>query len=435
MRIMDGMKSLFKNIIVAILTFEAKLLLSRTKPTIVAVTGSVGKTSTKDAIYAVIKRRVHSRKSEKSFNSDIGVPLSVLGLETAWQNPLGWLKNIVDGLLVALFPGKYPKVLVLEMGVDRPGDMAKLTEWIKPDVVVLTRLPDVPVHVEFFESPEAVITEKMKLVDALRPDGILVYNQDDPKATEAAEKALQKSVGYSRYSLSPFTGAADKIVYENGIAVGFEFVLTHNNTSTLIRVNGSLGVQHVYNYAAAIAVGTIFDVSVEDAADALREHTPPPGRMRLIQGIKDTLIIDDTYNASPTATEQSLQTLREMRGVKRKIAVLGDMLELGQYSIGEHERIGALAAEAVDALITIGVRARGIASGALENGLSEKYILQYDDARRAGKELQSMIEPGDVILVKGSQGIRAERIVEEIMAEPEKAEALLVRQSAMWKRM
>ena len=429
------MKSIFKNIIVAILTFEAKLLLSRTKPTIVAVTGSVGKTSTKDAIYAVIKKRVHSRKSDKSFNSDIGVPLSVLGLQNAWSNPIGWLKNIIDGLIVALFPGKYPKVLVLEMGVDRPGDMEKLTEWIKPDVVVLTRLPDVPVHVEFFDSPEAVTREKLKLVDALRPDGILVYNQDDPKAVEAAEKALQKSIGFSRYSLSPFTGSADKIVYENGVAVGFEFILTHDNASTLIRVNGSLGVQHVYNYAAAIAVGSIFEVKVEDAGDALREHVPPQGRMRLIPGIKETMLIDDTYNASPIATEQSLQTLREMRGVKRKIAVLGDMLELGQYSIAEHERIGEIAAEAVDLLITIGVRARGIASGALEHGLSEKNILQYDDARQAGNELQAMLEPGDVVLVKGSQGIRAERIIEEIMAEPERAAELLVRQGTIWRKI
>jgi UDP-N-acetylmuramoyl-tripeptide--D-alanyl-D-alanine ligase len=429
------MKSILKKIIVAILTFEAKILLSRTKPTIVAVTGSVGKTSTKDAIYAVIKKRVHSRKSDKSFNSDIGVPLSVLGLSNAWGSPIGWLKNIVDGLIIAFFPGKYPNVLVLEMGVDRPGDMEKLTEWIKPDVVVLTRLPDVPVHVEFFDSPEAVIQEKLKLVEALRDDGILVYNQDDPKAVEAAEKALQKSIGFSRYSLSDFTGAADKIVYENGVAVGFEFVLTHNNASTLIRVNGSLGVQHVYSYAAAIAVGSIFEVKVEDAAEALREHVPPQGRMRLIRGIKDTLIIDDTYNASPIATEQSLQSLREMRGVKRKIAVLGDMLELGQYSIAEHERIGEFAAETVDLLITIGVRARGIATGALEHGLSEKNILQYEDARQAGRELQGILEAGDVVLVKGSQGIRAERVVEEIMADPEEASELLVRQGDIWKKI
>lgn len=429
------MKQIFKHIVVSILTFEAKLLIKRTEPTIVAVTGSVGKTSTKDAIYAVLKNRVHTRKSEKSYNSELGVPLSVLGLETGWSSPLQWIRNIIDGAILVMHPGKYPKVLVLEMGVDRPGDMDKLTSWIKPDVVVLTRLPDVPVHVEYFGTPEAVIEEKMKLVAALRPDGVLVYNQDDERVVEAARGVRQQAIGYSRYSLSPFTGSADKIIYEDGKAIGFEFLLTHLDKATLVRVNGSLGVQHVYNYAAAIAVGSIFDVTIEDAEKALREYTPPPGRMRLIHGIKDTLIIDDTYNSSPAAGERSLQTLKELRGVRRRIAVLGDMLELGQYSIREHERIGELAAGACDLLITIGVRARGIASGALEHGMSEKKILQYDDAKKAGKELELMLQPGDIVLVKGSQGIRAERVVEEIMAAPERADELLVRQSPMWKKI
>lgn len=427
------MKALFKKIVVAILTFEAKILLQRTKPQIIAITGSVGKTSVKDAVYAVLKDHVYARKSEKSYNSDVGVPLSVLGLQNGWSNPFVWFKNILDGGMVALFPGKYPHVLVLEMGVDRPGDMDKLTAWIKPDVVVLTRLPDVPVHVEYFDSPEAVIAEKKKLVDALKTDGTLVYNQDDPKVVEIAESVLQKTISYSRYSLSSFTASADKVMYENGRAIGFEFILTHGNQAFQLWVNGSLGVQHAYNYAAALAVGSIFGVSVEQGATALENHMPPPGRMRLLDGLKDTLIIDDTYNASPVATERSLHTLKEIKGVKRRIAVLGDMMELGKYSVDEHERIGAMIPKVADVLITVGVRARGIANGALEAGMSEKNIFQYDDAYRAGKELELMLEPGDVVLVKGSQSIRAERVVEEIMAHPEDAETLLVRQSTMWK--
>ena len=428
------MKSLFKKIVVAILTFEAKLLLRRTKPTIVAVIGSVGKTSVKDAIYTVIKDRVYTRKSEKSYNSDVGVPLSILGLENAWSNPFRWLKNIIDGLSIALFPGKYPLVLVLEMGVDRPGDMDSLASWIKPDVLVLTRLPDVPVHVEYFASPEAVMEEKLKLVGALKSDGVFVYNQDDQKVLEVANGLLQKKVSYSRYSLSDFTGSADKIVYQDGKAIGFEFVLTHGDATTLMRVEGSLGVQQVYNFAAAAAVGSVFDVSIEDAADALRTHVPPPGRMRLVPGVKDTIIIDDSYNSSPAACERSLQTLKELKGVRRRIAVLGDMLELGQYSIPEHERIGALAAQSADILMTLGVRARSIAEGALEYGMHEQQILQYDNGEQAANELEEMLEPGDVVLVKGSQGIRAEKIVEEVMAEPELASELLVRQSPMWKQ-
>ncbi len=427
------MKEIFKKIVVTILTFEAKILLRRTHPQIIAVTGSVGKTSIKDAIYEVFKGRTHVRKSEKSFNSEIGVPLSVLGLPNAWNNPFLWLKNIVEGAMLAIHPSEYPKILILEMGVDRPGDMDKLTAWIRPDVVVLTRLPDVPVHVEFFDSPEAVTQEKEKLVHALKPDGVLVFNQDDEKVAAIAETTFQRSIGYSRYSLSPYTASADKIVYEDGHAVGFEFMLTHLDRAVLMRVNGSLGVQHAYNYAAAAAVASVFSIDIEMVADALHAYMPPPGRMRLISGIKDSLIIDDTYNSSPIASERSLATLGELKGVKRRIAVLGDMMELGQFSIREHERIGRLVPRTVDVLVTIGVRARGFSKGAVEAGMDPKNILEFDNAETAGKELQNFIKAGDVLLVKGSQSIRAERFVEELMAHPEDAENQLVRQDASWK--
>lgn len=427
------MKSLFKRIVVAILTFEAKVLIRRTKPQIIAVTGSVGKTSIKDAIYEVFKGRMHVRKSEKSYNSELGVPLSVLGLPNAWNNPLHWLKNIIDGAMLAIHPGEYPKLLVLEMGVDRPGDMDKLTAWIKPDVVVLTRLPDVPVHVEYFSSPEAVIAEKQKLVQALKPEGVLIFNQDDERAVKVASETRQQSIGYSRYSLSPFTASADRIVYEDGRAVGFEFMLTHIDRAVLFRVNGTLGVQHAYNHAAAAAVASVFEISLDTVAEALRGYVPPPGRMRLIPGLKDTLIIDDTYNSSPAASEQSLKTLGELKGVKRRIAVLGDMMELGQFSTKEHERIGALVPRYADKLVTIGVRARGFSAGARTAGMDERHMLEFSDSLEAGRELQTLIKPGDVLLVKGSQSIRGERFVEELMTEPEKAEELLVRQDPVWK--
>lgn len=428
------MKAIFKKIVVSILTFEAKTLIKRTHPYIIAVTGSVGKTSIKDAVYEVLKTRMHIRKSEKSFNSDIGVPLSVLGLQNGWSNPFLWIKNIFDGALIALNSGKdYPKVLVLEVGVDRPGDMDQLTAWIQPDVVILTRLPEVPVHIEYFGSADAIALEKQKLVLALKQDGILVFNQDDERVAEFAKTVRQQAIGYSRYSLSPFTASGDVIVYENGIAAGFEFTLTHLTHAVRMQVNGSLGIQHAYNYAAAAAVASIFNIGIEEVSEALKKYVPPPGRMRLLHGIKGTLIIDDTYNSSPVASERALQTLSELKGVKRRIAILSDMMELGQFSIHEHERIGALIPQSADLLMTIGVRARGFAKGALDNGMSEKKILQYEDPVQAGKELQSFIKLGDVLLVKGSQLMRMERLVEEVMAEPERAPELLVRQGETWK--
>ncbi len=428
------MKDVFKHVVVTILTFEAKLLLQRTKPTIIAVTGSVGKTSTKDAIFAVLKHHRKTRKSEKSFNSEIGVPLSVLGLPNAWDNPLLWTWNLIEGLFIALFSKNYPEVLVLEAGVDRPGDMSKLATWLRPDIVVFTRLPDVPVHVEYFSSPEAVSAEKLVLASALKPTGVCIYNHDDAQLLQAMSAIRQPSIGFSRYAPSQFTASADEIVYRDDIPVGSQLRLTHLDETVALKALGSIGVQNAYTFAAAAAVASQFEIPLKAVADALASHLGPAGRMRIIPGIKGTCIIDDTYNSSPTAAESALQSLKELRGFTRKIAVLGDMLELGQFSTREHERIGTVAAASCDMLITIGVRSRKTAEGALEAGMSEKMIYQYEDSLTAGRELQQLIKPGDVILVKGSQGVRGERVVEEVMAEPDRAPELLVRQDASWKK-
>lgn len=426
------MKEILKRCVVSILTAEARILLKRKCPKIIAITGSVGKTSTKDAIYSVLKNSVHTRKSEKSFNSDIGVALTVLGLSNGWNNPYIWLRNIFDGAVNALFSSNYPEVLVLEMGVDGPGDMKRLTQWITPDVVVVTRLPDVPVHVEHFSSPEEVSDEKMILVKALKPDGVLVYNHDDEKIEQYLETVQQKLLGFGRYSPSDFTASADTIIYDGASPIGLEFMLTLTDKKVKVQVIGSLGIQHAYNYAAAVAVGTLFDVSLEDGVYALKTHVPPPGRMRVILGINETMIIDDTYNSSPVACEHAIHALAELDTKGKKIAVLGDMLELGQFSVREHERVGELLASKVDLLFTIGVRARKIAESALEHGLSEKNIFQYDDMQKLIQELKPLLSKNDILLVKASQSIRAEKIVASLMAEPTKASELLVRQDIAW---
>ncbi len=426
------MKNFFKKIVISILTLEAKVLLGRHKPVIIAITGSVGKTSMKDAIYSIVKKHYSARKSDKSFNSDIGVPLTVLGLPNAWNNPLLWLKNIIDGFFIAFFSKEYPTYLILETGIDRPGDMQKLTTWLKPSIVVLTRFPEVPVHVEFFSTPEAVAEEKMQLVRSLHPEGVLVYNNDDQIIQSQLVGVRQKAIGYGRYLNSHFNASADEIIYNDDMPIGTAFTLEHIGETVRVRVIGSIGLPLVYTYAGAIAVAAQCGISLTDAAEDLTTHMPPPGRMRIIEGLKGSLIIDDTYNSSPAAAEQALSTLKEIKHAKRKIAVLGDMLELGRFSAREHERLGELSAGIADVLFTVGIRSRRIAEAALVNGLDEALIFQYEDVAKAGKELQMYLQPGDVVLVKASQGVRAEKIVEEVMQEPERAAELLVRQDEAW---
>src|SRR3989344_8120119 len=145
------MKTTFKKIITYILKTESRLVLWKYKPKVVAITGSVGKTSTKDAVYAVLSKIAHIRKSEKSFNSEIGLPLTILGCPNGWNNPVIWLANVFKGLWLFLWPHKYPEWLVLEVGVGKQGDMRKTASWLKTDAVIITAIGETPVHIEFFD--------------------------------------------------------------------------------------------------------------------------------------------------------------------------------------------------------------------------------------------------------------------------------------------
>src|SRR3989344_8642571 len=145
------MKTIFKKIIAYILQIESRLVLYKYKPKVIAITGSVGKTSTKDAVYAVISKVAYVRKSEKSYNSEIGLPLTVLGIPNGWNNPVAWLKNMLKGFLLIIFPHKYPRWLILEVGAGKPGDIKKTSSFLKSDAVIITGIGDTPAHIEFFD--------------------------------------------------------------------------------------------------------------------------------------------------------------------------------------------------------------------------------------------------------------------------------------------
>jgi UDP-N-acetylmuramoyl-tripeptide--D-alanyl-D-alanine ligase len=433
------MKAIFKKIIVLILQAEAKAVLRKYKPRVVAITGSVGKTSTKDAVYAVLSKKYHVRKSEKSFNSEVGVPLTILGLGNAWGNPLHWLQNIIDGFSLIVTTRPYPEWLVLEVGADRPGDIRSLASWIKVDVAIITRLPEVPVHVEFFESVEAVIEEKASLMDAVRPGGSILLYADDERTRKLEQRLPAPD---ARIVLFGFNDETDVWVHKFEVVrgegghnwpIGMRATITVEDESAPVQIMGSLGTHAFLPAVAAAAAGHVLGVSLQDIVAGLEAYEPPPGRVRLLPGIKGTLVIDDTYNSSPAATEAALHALALTKPT-RAIAALADMMELGRVSVEEHRKAGAMAAKVCDKLIVVGVRARDIAMGALDNGMKDEDILQFEDASKAALEIQNMLQEGDAILVKGSQSMRMERIVEEIMLEPERAGELLVRQDMEWKK-
>ncbi|KKW35926.1 hypothetical protein A2852_02210 [Candidatus Adlerbacteria bacterium RIFCSPHIGHO2_01_FULL_54_23] len=434
------MRTIFKKIIVSILTAEARAVLKKYRPKVVVVTGSVGKTSAKDAIYSVLSRGHHVRKSEKSFNSEVGLPLTILGVPNAWQNPLGWLRNIIDGFFLLAFDSRYPEWMVLEAGADRPGDIRSLAGWLSVDIAVITRLPEIPVHVEYFDSPEQLMEEKASIIDAVKPGGTLILYGDDER-TRALEHRLPapdaKILTFGFKDGNDVRGEDFEILFEESsgranLPVGMTGKVHIGGESLPVEIVGTVGLHASLPLLAAAAIGNALDKDMETIAEGLKNYEAPPGRMRLLRGVKETLIIDDTYNSSPAAVVAALDTLALLKG--RKIAVLGDMLELGRHSVEEHRKVGAHAAKTCGILATVGFRARDIAQGALDAGLGDADILQYEDSQKAGGELQNLLQAGDCVLVKGSQSMRMERVVEEIMADPSRAGELLVRQDAEWKK-
>lgn len=431
------MKQSIKSIIISVLQWEAGKILKKYQPKIIAITGSVGKTSTKDAIFTILAGSFYVRKSEKSFNSQIGVPLTIIGCQNGWNNPFKWLMNLIKGFTLIILKIQYPQWLVLEVGADSPGGIKKMSEWLKPDILVITRFGKTPVHIEFFESVDDLIEEDGALIGSLKRKGIMILNSDDEDVRNFKNKSSNKAITYGTEGGSDVFASNYRVLYginkKGKFPTGIQFKVEYNGESALIVLMGVVGAHHIYPSLAAIAVGVSQNFNLAKMSESLRSHVSPSGRMKIIKGIKNSIVIDDSYNSSPVALEEALKTLQMIEGAKRKIAVLGDMLELGVHSVSAHKEAGAIASRSCHLLATVGPRSRGIAEGALQNGMKEKDVLQFETSEEAGAYLENVISEKDLILIKGSQSMRMEKVVEEIMTELEKKEKLLVRQEKEWK--
>ncbi len=421
------MKNIIKAVTVFVLALFARAVVRRYKPHIVMVTGSVGKTSTKDAVAAVLATRFFVRKSEKSFNTGFGVPFTILGVDNPWDNPLAWFSLMKRAIALLILPNQYPKMLVLEVGADRPGDLSRILRIVSPDAVVVTRLPEVPVHVEAYASPEAVREEEFSPAYALHAAAPLIISADDPHARESAMRTPARIISYGMAEDAAVRVQNVGFHEEGGRVAGMRADVAMDGKKGDIVVKGSVGSTQVFPAAAALATALAFDIPLKDALKALESYEPPAGRGRILLGKNDSILIDDSYNSSPVAVEQGLETLRAFPHALRRIAVLGDMLELGRYSVTEHERIGALARCSADIVAAVGIRSRAFA---MAQGDGE--VLLFDNARTAAEALTDLVRPGDVLLVKGSQSIRTEHIVKALLANPADA-ARLVRQERKWK--
>lgn len=310
-----------------ILRFMAKTILLKYKPKIVGITGSVGKTSAKEAIFVVLALKFRVRKNEKNYNNEVGIPLTIIGSESGGDSVFKWTKIFLKWLGVIIFPVNYPEILVLEMGVDRPEDMEYLLSFISPTVGVIINISGV--HLEFFKSIDYILKEKGKLITSLPEDGLAILNADDERLFAFKDK-LKIPISLFGIGEDAHLKASDLTFNSSNFQPqGISFKLNYEGKTIPIRLPSILAPHLVYAALSAVATGIFFKVNVIDIAKSLEQFISPQGRMNLVKGLGGSFIIDDTYNSSPESALAALDTIKNLKAL-RKIIALGDMLELGE---------------------------------------------------------------------------------------------------------
>ncbi len=428
---------MLKSLLQYLLRILSKKILKKYKPDIIGITGSVGKTSAKEAVAAVLQKKFTVRRSTKNYNNEIGAPLTIIGVEkTPGKSILGWLAVMFKAKKLILKRDKnYPEILVLEMGADKPGDIEYLTEFAPCKVGVLTFISHA--HTEFFKTIKKIAQEKRIIISHLRQDGFAVLNFDNELVMQSISTTKAEVVTYGFKEGADLRATDVNILKDEqtGWPIGLNFKVLYKGSVVPAYLPGVIAKSAISAALAGLAVGTIFGVNLVEGAQALGKLEGLPGRMRLIPGIKNTLIIDDTYNSSPEAAKAALEALAQVaiKDGAERYAALGDMLELGLETENAHRELGFKVAEmGIDYLITVGEAAKHTAQAAKEAGLDEHAVASFASSGEAGRFLQEKLKEGDVVLAKGSQGVRMEKLVKEVMAEPLQAAKLLPRQGKEW---
>ncbi len=420
------MKAVFKNCVLALLRFLARRRLAQIKPKVVGITGSAGKTSAKEVTYEVLSRRFKTKKSEKNLNTEMGLSLSILELKGGYSSAWAWVEIVMKALLGAFKKPENYEVLVLEMGVDRPGEMDEILRVVTPDIMVFLNVKNVHLGEGHFPNRQAIFEEKSKACGAVRKEGWVVLNNDDSFVKQLVGHLPANTVTIGTEDTCDLQ-AVDLSMDSEGL----RFTLKYEERALPVELPHVLGKQHVTMVLAAIAVGFIQGLPWKAIELSLKEYFLPPGRMNKIEGLKGSLIIDSSYNASPDTMAAALEILGLFHG--RKIAALGTMNELGELTESEHIKMGKLAAQHADMLLAVGEQAKNLAEGAERGGMSASMIHSFRSSKEAGHFLSNILDRHDVVLAKGSQnGVRMEYLVKACMKDPSEARHVLVRQEPYW---
>ncbi len=358
---------------------------SKFSPVMIGVTGSVGKTTTKEMIAAVVAARGPVLKNEGNFNNEIGLPLTLLNLSS------------------------HHKTAVVELAMRGAGQIDYLAKIARPSIGVITNIH--MSHIELLGSLDAIADAKGELLDHLPSDGTAILNADDRYFEYLRGRANCRIISFGE-GPNAQVRAHSSVIDSDGCC-SFNVTTENGDFDVYIPVPGE---HNIKDALAAIAVGEVLGIDHKSIQSALTNFKAPEKRSKIVPSRKGCVVIDDTYNASPASVKSALKTLSMMEG-GRRIAILGDMLELGDYSSEAHLEIGRTAQKCgVDLLVVVGEFARFIARGATDEGMSVSAISQFNDSAEAAAEVAGMVREGDVVLVKGSRALKMERIVEDLIA-------------------
>lgn len=353
----------------------------RCSATIVAITGSNGKTSTKEMAWSILSRRFACFRTPGNFNNLIGLPLTLCGVLPSHA------------------------VAILEMGMSEPGEIKRLCAIGKPHIGLITNIG--PSHLEHLKTIDAVARAKGELFESLPESGTAIVNIDDTHAAALASRTRARILTFGINSGE--VTVAGSCNFMNGSGARFTLQASGRRAEVRLAVPGR---HFVSNALAAAAIAQALDIDIQDIVAGLESFQGVPGRMQLLS-VGDVRIINDSYNANPASMHQALQVLASLPGARRRIAVLGDMLELGERSAEYHREVGTFVASlGIDYLLVTGEFAKETGIGARAGGMPAQRIVCRDDAAELGRELLNIMDSGDAILVKGSRGARMERIIE-----------------------
>ncbi len=351
---------------------------------VIGITGSVGKTSTKDMISCVLAKQYEVLKTQGNFNNEIGLPLTLLNLNDSHE------------------------VAVIEMGMSGFGEISRLTNIAQPQIAVITNIG--VSHIEKLGSQQGILKAKLEILEGLKPGGLVVLNGDDPLLRELKGKLNLKTVYYGLNSGIDYN-AQD---YESLGEAGTQFNIKLGSKTYKVAIPVP-GIHNVYNALAAIAVGIEMNIPMNVIVDGIAEYSPGNMRQNIItyNGMK---IINDAYNASPQSMQAAINVLEELCSKTRGIAVLGDMLEMGTMSEELHYSVGSFIKDKkIDYLITVGKDSKNITQAVADSGNQTIKLQHFDNNNEALKYILSVISQGDFILIKGSRGMKMEQIADGII--------------------